>query len=948
MSKTVLKWRMLGSVALPFAFATVVGLAPIAHAAQPASYQRAQTALAHGKLQDARLDLLNTIRRHPNDGAAHAMLGAVNLQLGNAVSAERQARKAIAAHYHPNRSLALLLKTYIAQGRAIDLLHDFPIGTATGARGAVIALGRVRANLILSRPDQAKADLAQAAQFAPNSLDVAYGRIDLALAQHDVAQAQTLIIATAKSAAGAPKLLRREAQLDIAQDKPAAAATVAKQAIAKDPSNIKGKLLLAQALLANEKLPQAQAALNVATALVPNSIGAADMQATIDVEEHHWHRANGLLQHIAGAEKQIPSILYLRAMTFAAIGQPVAALTNAQSFAAKLPNDPSGQMLLAVLALQNRHYHLARDALARLKTIGPLDAHALDLSAAVDIQQQKWRSAERAAHQALKLDPKDPTAWRSLGEINQQKGAFAKAEQDFQTAINFAPAATHMRLPLEHQLATAAILAGDRPVATKAIAALDRLGGATAAAPLEAQLALLHGNIGAARVAFKRLLAAKPGSVSAQFGLARIDLLTQHPHAALAKLTALDKHDPANPQVVLALAGLQHALNQPDAALAVLERAHHHAPDNIAFVVAILRQQRAAKQYKAAEGLLSTLPASLQSAPPILLQRAKLELAQGQLDAAALSMSALLNVKPDDVNSRLALTRIDMARKNPRAAQSVIKAGLARDPHQLALLEAQVGLAFAQKGLAAAEQQASALAANPIHMPEASLLAGQLALSQHQWTAAATAFDRAYEKNPSPVLAMTAVRADLLAGQHNAANQMLQAATVKFPNNGPLSDMRGSVAIDQGKLASAAQIYTHSLTIAPQDDVALDNLAWLDGKLGKPQARALAERAYISAPQPQTADTLGWILLRPGASDADRARALALLNLAHQGDPTNPDIAYHDAAALAETGAGAASANRARDKQAAIAILQPLIKAGKPFTDRSAATALLTRLQPKD
>ena len=71
--------RSVRSVTLSLAVAGMAGFAPAAHAGQPRSYQRAQAAVAHGKLLDARLDLLNAVRRHPHDGAAHALLGEVSL-----------------------------------------------------------------------------------------------------------------------------------------------------------------------------------------------------------------------------------------------------------------------------------------------------------------------------------------------------------------------------------------------------------------------------------------------------------------------------------------------------------------------------------------------------------------------------------------------------------------------------------------------------------------------------------------------------------------------------------------------------------------------------------------------------------------------------------------------------------------------------------------------------
>ncbi|MBV9777529.1 MAG: tetratricopeptide repeat protein, partial [Acetobacteraceae bacterium] len=95
-----------------------------------------------------------------------------------------------------------------------------------------------------------------------------------------------------------------------------------------------------------------------------------------------------------------------------------------------------------------------------------------------------------------------------------------------------------------------------------------------------------------------------------------------------------------------------------------------------------------------------------------------------------------------------------------------------------------------------------------------------------------------------------------------------------------------------------------------------------------PQARPLAERAYLLAPNPQSADTLGWILARGG----DPARALALLRqAATSGDPR---IAYHLAVALNDLG----------QKEDAAKLLSKVADAPGDFTEKTDARALLSRL----
>lgn len=89
------------------------------------------------------------------------------------------------------------------------------------------------------------------------------------------------------------------------------------------------------------------------------------------------------------------------------------------------------------------------------------------------------------------------------------------------------------------------------------------------------------------------------------------------------------------------------------------------------------------------------------------------------------------------------------------------------------------------------------------------------------------------------------------------------------------------------------------LARSPLDLDALNNLAWLYQSRGDQRAVALSQRARQLGPgNPSVLDTAGWIQLRLG----DPRLGLSLLQQAARLAPANPDIQYHLAAALVESG----------------------------------------------
>jgi uncharacterized protein (TIGR03790 family) len=100
--------------------------------------------------------------------------------------------------------------------------------------------------------------------------------------------------------------------------------------------------------------------------------------------------------------------------------------------------------------------------------------------------------------------------------------------------------------------------------------------------------------------------------------------------------------------------------------------------------------------------------------------------------------------------------------------------------------------------------------------------------------------------------------------------------------------------------ARAGERYRAILASAPQDVVALNNLAYLLATRQNLPAEALplAQRAYRLAPGPLVADTLGWVHHLLG----DHESALPLMERAIEAAPDNVDILVHAAAVHAALG----------------------------------------------
>ena len=168
-------------------------------------------------------------------------------------------------------------------------------------------------------------------------------------------------------------------------------------------------------------------------------------------------------------------------------------------------------------------------------------------------------------------------------------------------------------------------------------------------------------------------------------------------------------------------------------------------------------------------------------------------------------------------------------------------------------------------GIDAALATADRLQSQDRDFPGIRALKGDIYLAANRPADAVAAYTEANNAAPSSLLVTRLAGALLRSGRPDDANALLLDWLGKHPDD---LDRDRTARRDQhrdGKLDEAARYLELLLKQKPHDPVALNNLAWVYQQQGKDApAQALARQAYVLAPSPQTADTLGWILTTSG------------------------------------------------------------------------------------
>jgi putative PEP-CTERM system TPR-repeat lipoprotein len=911
-------------------------------AASPASasLERAQAAQARGDLRAAQIELRNAVRARPNDGALRAALAAASLDLGDGDTAEKEARAALERGYDPVAGTALLLRAYLMLGRTRDLLRDFPVPAEPGkaALGGQIAAARALAQLALDEREAARESVATALRLAPEAAESHLAAAILAQAENDHAGAEAALDRALAADPSNVEARLRKAGLAFARGEPAAAVEVLDPLIARAPGNVPARLLRAEAHLRLGREAEARQDVEAALRTAPGNAPAIYMRGVLFLRAQDWRAADETFQRLGAALGNFPDGFLFAAVAKRALGQAAQAEDLARRHVARRPEDPRGAKLLASLELADGRPDAAAGTLSRLADRGAADVEALDMLGRAHAAAGRPREAAAAFERAVALAPNDAGLLARLAAARLAAGDPAGTAEAAQGSLELRPDQAGAR----EMLALTALTRGDLAAAEAELARLDPAARAgEAAGVLEGTIRLGRLDLAGARTSFETVLRSHPESVTARLGLARVLLAQNQPAEAERLLVEVLERQPANAEALGRLGALARSGGPRAAsARAALERVQAAAPAEAAPALALASVLAGAGEHARAVAVLETEPLRAPGRGAALpLARSQAYAALERWEEAEAAARAALAEEPQNAAARRQLALLLNRAGNVQGAEALVLEGLRLQPGNILLQQTLVGLVQQARGFDAALNIAEQLARQPAAQPSARLLPGDLLLSARRPAEAARAFAAAYAEAPSALLALRQATAWAAAGQPAEAEAALKAWLEREPDSPEVLDLLAQFDIGAGRYAEAERRLNTVVERMPRNAVALNNLAWILGERGGPEAaaraRALAERAYFLMPTAETADTLGWILARNG--EAERAlpllRAAAAAPRGAQGP--DPAKAYRLAYALREAGRPAEAAQ----------VLEPLLATDTAFPERAEAERLLAALR---
>ncbi len=661
---------------------------------------------------------------------------------------------------------------------------------------------------------------------------------------------------------------------------------------------------------------------------LPKHPVTALVDAQLALVQKEPERARGLAQKLLSAFPDNQGILVLAGAVEAQMGATVQATAH---FGKAVQVDPAldvARLNLAAAEISLGQYARALETLKPLLAATPPEAQALSLAGDAELKLGNAEAAERHYRRAAKMEPTNSRLQTVVAVMRLSRGETAAGLADLQ-AISEKSSDIHA----DEALFAARLQRREYEAALAALATMGKKRPNSATVQeMSGQVHLTRRDLAAARQAFEKAQATDPALFGAVAGLVSVDLLEDKAAEAIRRLEAYITSNPGNSVALVALAEFKSRQGGPILEVKKLfadavSASPTTAEPRLRQIDFLLRKRLYKDAVTAAQSAVSVLPGNAQ-----ILEAAGLtQLQVGDFEQAANTFRRLASAVPTSPNPYMRLAEVYRASAQPDKAEVAISKALELSPDlpsaQAALIELLVSsdrrrnaLEYIQRIKQAKPRQA---------------VGYSLEASYHQrlrdGNASVAALREGLAKTNSPELAGRLYKQLVESRRIAEADQFAIEWMKQHPQDAAFEYLLAERSLVLGDFRLAEEKLRRVVIAAPNNAVALNNLAWVLVNNGGKGALGFAQRAADLAPdQPVLLDTLASAL----AAEQQMPRALEVQRRAVELAPDNANLKLN----LAKL------ALRAGDKALAREELQRLHKLGTAFEGHAEVAKLLQGL----
>jgi putative PEP-CTERM system TPR-repeat lipoprotein len=889
-------------------------------------------------LDGAVIQLKNALQIDKSMLPVQMLLGKALLQNGDVVAAEVALLEAIRLGVNRAEVVIPLGQAYMAQGKH-RLIFEQATFNVAGLPGAVqLQLQLLRASASADMGDVRNAMKAVEEARAIDSRDPSVWLAEVPI-RIRARQFKEASIAAERALSLAPESAeawyQKGSVTHVSGDLQATLAAYAR-AIKAQPAHVEARVARAGLLLDLGRAAEAEADVTELGRIAPGEPRAAYLRALLAERSGKPVEAQAALKEVTELIDPVPidfiryrtQLLMLNGLAHFGLNEREKAKQYLETFQKQQSNTPASK-LLAQIYLGESNIDRAIEVLEGYLKANSADGQAMTLLGSAYLSKGQSAKATGLMQQALKT--KDNPAFRtvlglSLIRSGQSGSGVAELEAAYRQDATQTQAGTALvGLYLRNGQAAKAVTVAESLVKQQ-----------PQNASFHNVLGMSKGQTGdllGAKAAFEQAVKLNDAFVAPKLNLARIEIATKAYDAAAIRLGAILKANEKNTEAMGEMAVLSERRGQQAEAQRWLEKATDlSGPKEVRWGIALsefhLRNDRAGPALEAIKRVSSKLTDDLS----VLLAYARAQIANRDMAGAKSTLANATRAADYNPASQVQIALLQLAANNVAGAAYSLEKALSTQPEFLPAQALMTEVELRQGDPVKAEKRAKDIVAKHPKRAIGHSLLGDIAIARNQPGAAQDAYRRAHQLEPTPdtLLRLMSSMGNLEGGK--AAIQLAEQWMKTHPTDARTQRALADGYARTGNFTAAKKAYEGLLKIMPDDGPALNNLANVLLRLKDPAAITVAEQAVAKFPGNANAiDTLGWALYQGGQTD----KALQLLRDARLRNPAHPEIRFHLATVLAQTG----RKTEAREE------LEAALRGGQSFESGAEAAALLKTLK---
>lgn len=893
-------------------------------------FAAAKTSLAKNDNKTAIIQIKNVLQVNPDLSEARFLLGTALLNNGEPAAAEIEFEKSQKLKYSEDLLAPLLVKSLLLQGKYKKITDDFSkmeLQSTASKASLQISLSKAYAGQGFS--DLSQNALNSALEHEPKNADALIMKVRSLAVKRDFSAALLLVDAVIQDNPGNSDALKTKGDIIFyGKNNLDDALVLYKKSIEVKKDYVQGYAGVLTVLFQQNKLDEAQKELEELKKIADKSPQTKYFEVQLAYQKKDFIAARAFAQQLIKMAPDNPMGLQSAGLVEFQLNSFLQAEVYLNKAISINPSLTVARRLLVLTYLRVGRPDKALGILNPGLALEPVDTALFPIAGEVFLQNGDTIKAGEYFSKASKLDPQDGKNRTSLALVHMMSGDVVSAFNELDGI-----AASDKGISADLALISARLR---RQEFDKALKSLDGMEKKQPDNPLvynlRGKIQISQKDFLAARNSFDKALTFNPTYFPAIASLAALDVFEKKPDDAKKRFENILAKEPKNNQALLALAELRARTGGKKEEVAeLINRAVISNPSEIVPRILLIDFYLNNKDNKlalsAAQSAATTLPDSLE----ILDALGRAQMASGDRNQAISSYTKLASLKPLSVQPLMRLATANLIAKNMDAAEQNLNKALELKPD---LLEAQTNLIVLN---ISKEKYQNAVAITRLVQRQRSkevvgyILEGDVNVAQKKWDDALAAYRLGLKQTTS------FEPATKIHGVLNASNKKIEADQFAtswmkdHPKDAAFLSYLADIALVQKDLLGAEKFYTSLVQIQPENAIAFNNLAWIEGQLKKDTALSFSEKANKLAPnQPAFMDTLAMLLAEKG----DFLNSIELQNKTVLLQPENLIFKLNLAKIYVQSG----------DKKKAKNLLEELAKSGDKFAAHAEVNSLLKNL----